>query len=72
MKRQIIAIDAKGVADFRRQLDAQIAEAQWVGNTPVLPPEGVASEEALIQALADAIEAQCVTVVELPATKKAA
>lgn len=58
--RKIIDISAQGVADFRRQLDAQIAEAQRVAGVPVLPPAGSASEQALIQALADLIEAQCV------------
>lgn len=57
--RTILSIDAHGVADFRRQLDAQIAEAQRVAGVPVLPEAGSASEAALINALADLIEAQC-------------
>lgn len=58
--RKILAITAHGVADFRRQLDAAIAEAQRVAGIPVLPEAGSASEAALVQALADLIEAQCV------------
>ena len=56
--RTIIAIDAHGVADFPRH--AQIAEAQRVAGVPILPPAGRASEAALVQALADLIERQCV------------
>lgn len=58
--RKILDITARGVADFRRQFDAQIAEAQRVAGVPILPPAGSASEAALVQALADMIEAQCV------------
>jgi len=59
-KRTILSIDATSVADFRAQLDAQIAEAQRVAGVPVLPAAGSASEAALVKALADLIEAQCV------------
>lgn len=45
-KRTIIAIDAQGVADFRRQLDQAIAAAQRVAGIPVLPEAGSASETA--------------------------
>lgn len=59
-KRVILSIDAHGVADFRRQLDAAVALAQRVAGVPVLPPAGNASEAALVQALADLVESQCV------------
>ncbi len=69
--KPLLLIKATSVADFRAQLDAQIAEAQRLDGVPVLPSESTGSDAALVQALADAIEALCVTVVELP-TKKAA
>jgi len=59
-KRAILSIDATSVADFRAQLDRAIVEAQRVAGVPVLPEAGSASEAALVKALADLIEAQCV------------
>lgn len=67
--KPLLLIKATSVADFRAQLDAQIAQAQRLDGVPVLSSESVGSDEALIMALADAIEALCV--VEVP-TKKAA
>lgn len=68
--KPLLLIKARNVADFRAQLDAAVAKAQRLDGVPVLPSEGTASDEALVMALADAIEALCV--VELPVTKKAA
>lgn len=60
-KRTILAIDAHGVADFRRQLDVAVAEAQRVAGVPVLPTddEGESDDSALVAALATAVERVC-------------
>lgn len=60
--RKIIAIDAHGVADFRRQLDAAVVEAQRLGGVPMLPCDDDSSEtddSALVAALATAVEQVC-------------
>lgn len=59
--RKIIDITAHGVADFRRQLNAAIAQAQRLGGVPMLPcdDESEADDSALVAALATAVEQIC-------------
>ncbi len=59
--RTILSIDAHGVADFRRQLNARIAEAQRLDGVPMLPADDddESNDSALVTALATAVEQVC-------------